>query len=128
MSLIDDFKFLCVRMTAKSVPDGSGGQKTSWVDGDEFVAAITFDNTLENRKAERQSVNSLYKITTDKDVKLLYHDVFRRLTDGKTFRVHLTGTTFKRLHARHFASRRLRQRNGGCQTHDETRGNTKFFV
>lgn len=68
-------------------PDGEGGVLTEWADGAPFMAAITFDSSMDARIAERQGVTSLYTVTTKKSVVLSYHDVFRRLSDGKVFRV-----------------------------------------
>lgn len=68
-------------------PDGEGGFITKWVDSVEFDAAITFDSSMQSRIAEKQGVSSLYTITTNKGAKLEYHDVIRRLRDGKVFRV-----------------------------------------
>ena len=87
MSLMDDFKSTCVRMEKANVPDGAGGYTGAWTEGEAFIAAITFDNSIEARAAEKQGVTSLYTITTDKGVKLKYHDVFKRVADGKIFRV-----------------------------------------
>jgi hypothetical protein len=42
---------------------------------------------MESRIAERQGVTSRYTITTGKNAKLEYHDVIRRLNDGKVFRI-----------------------------------------
>ena len=53
----------------------------------EFRAAITFDASMESRIGEKQGVTSRYTITTNKGAKLEYHDVIRRLRDGKVFRV-----------------------------------------
>ena len=88
MSLIDDFKAPCVKMVKKSVDDGEGGKKTDWAkEGEPFLAAITFNNSLEARVAERQGVNSLYTVTVAKDTKLRYHDVIKRLADNKILRI-----------------------------------------
>ena len=87
MSLIDEFKTPCVMLEKKRVPDGEGGFITSWVEGAEFKAAVVFDSSLEARTAEQQGVSSLYTVTTAKNAKLEYHDVFKRLSDGKIFRV-----------------------------------------
>lgn len=67
--------------------DGYGGYITSWVEGAEFQAAIVLDNSIQARVAEKQGVTALYTITTRKAFNLQYHDVFRRLSDGKIFRV-----------------------------------------
>lgn len=87
MSLIDDFKASCVIIDKKRVPDGEGGFNTAWMEGALFQAAITFDSSIEARTAEKQGVTSLYTVTTDKNARLEYHDVFKRISDGKIFRV-----------------------------------------
>lgn len=87
MSLMDDFKAECIRLVPESVPDGDGGTKTSWKDTDSFEAAIVFDSSLAARKAEKDGVTSLYTVTVEKGLVFAYHDVFRRLSDGKVFRV-----------------------------------------
>lgn len=87
MSLIDDFTSKCVMQDRVTRPDGYGGFKPQWVDGAEFDAAITLDNSMQTRIAEQQGVTALYTITTTKSINLQYHDVLKRLKDGKIFRV-----------------------------------------
>lgn len=87
MSLLEDWKTPCVRLAAETLPDGEGGVVTAWTEGEAFAAAITFDRSLEARKAERDGVTSLYTVTADRALPLRYHDVFKRLTDNKIFRV-----------------------------------------
>lgn len=87
MSLIDDFGIDCVFMTQTSAPDGEGGLTKAWVEGDAFRAAITFDRSMQAKVAEKQGVTSLYTVTVDKTVTLSFHDVFKRVADGKMFRV-----------------------------------------
>ena len=70
-----------------TAPDGYGGYVSKYVDGAPFTAAITFDASMEARAAERQGVASMYTVTTGKETTLEYHDVFRRISDGKIFRV-----------------------------------------
>lgn len=87
MSLIDDWKESCVLLEKTRTPDGEGGFTTIWTDGAEFLAAITFNSSMEALAAESQGVTSLYTVTTDRNALLSYHDVFRRAKDGKIFRV-----------------------------------------
>ena len=87
MSLLSEAMTACVLMDKKTVPDGEGGVITKYVDGAEFQAAIVFDTSMEARIADKQGVTSLYTVTTAKSVVMQYHDVFRRLEDGKVFRV-----------------------------------------
>lgn len=85
--LMDDFKAPCVMLSEESVPDGEGGSKTAWMPGAAFEAAITHATSIEARRAEKEGVTSLYTVSVDKGFALKYHDVFRRLSDGKVFRV-----------------------------------------
>ena len=87
MSLIDEFKSPVCFLEKKRIPDGEGGFSTTWEEGSKFPAAITFDTSIEARAAEKQGVTSIYTITTDKSVVLEYHDVLKRLFDGKIFRI-----------------------------------------
>ena len=87
MSLIDEAMTTCVMIDRTTLPDGEGGTVTNWIEGAAFNAAITFDNSIEAKAAAVQGVTSLYTVTVPKRVKLEYHDVFRRLSDGKVFRV-----------------------------------------
>lgn len=87
MSLMDDFKTTCVLLDKVRQSDGEGGFITTWVDGVAFEAAVTFNSSMEARRAEAEGVTSLYTISTAKNAALEYHDVFRREEDGKIFRV-----------------------------------------
>lgn len=87
MSLLDEAMDKCQYMDKVRAPDGYGGVTISWQEGAEFYAAIVFDTSMEARVADKQGVTSLYTITTRKNLTLEYHDVFRRLRDGKIFRV-----------------------------------------
>ncbi len=87
MSLLSDMSVPCVMLDKKRVPDGEGGWKTTWEESSPFDAVINFSTSLESRRAEQDGVKSLYTVTVSKKIKLEYHDVFRRLYDGKIFRV-----------------------------------------
>lgn len=87
MSLLDDFKSTCAFMEKTRNPDGEGGFFTEWKEGAKFTAAITFDTSIEARAAEKQGVTSVYTVTVPRSMNLEYHDVFKRLYDGKVFRV-----------------------------------------
>lgn len=87
MSLLEEAMEKCIMLDKTTVPDGYGGMITNWVEGAEFIAAIVFDNSMEARIGEHQGVTNLYTITTKKNVNLQYHDVFRRSSDNKIFRV-----------------------------------------
>ena len=88
MSLLTQAMEDVVLMEKKREPDGEGGFLPAvWVDGASFKAAITFNSSMEARTAEKQGVTSRYTITAPLNAKLEYHDVLKRLRDGKVFRV-----------------------------------------
>lgn len=87
MSLLEEAMDKCMFLDKSRVPDGYGGVKTTWTEGAEFEAAITFDTSMQSRIADAQGVSSRYTVTTKKNLTLEYHDVFQRARDGKIFRV-----------------------------------------
>lgn len=87
MSLLTDAFESCTMLHKTTQLDGYGSEITSWVDGAAFQAAITFDSSMQARVAQSQGVKSLYTVTTKKNKVLEYHEVFRRESDGKIFRV-----------------------------------------
>ena len=87
MSLLSEAMTTCVILNKQTEADGYGGYKTTWVDGAEFKAAIVLDSSMQARIGEKQGVTALYTVTTTKALNLQYHDVFRRVEDGKIFRV-----------------------------------------
>lgn len=87
MSLIDEMTTPCVFMVPNREPDGSGGYVTTWEQGDSFMAAINRDTSTEARIAEAAGTVKAYTVTTKRNVRLKYHDVIKRLSDGETFRI-----------------------------------------
>lgn len=87
MSLLSEAMETCTMIDRTTAPDGYGGIITTWVDGATFQAAIVLDSSMQARTAAVQGVTSLYTVTTKKNINLQYHDVFRRGSDGKVFRV-----------------------------------------
>ena len=87
MSLLDEAMDKCTMLDKTTTADGYGGYITTYKDGVEFNAAITFDTSMEARTADKQGVTSMYTVTTSKALTLEYHDVFRRERDKKIFRV-----------------------------------------
>ena len=90
MSLIDEYMEMsggCIMLDKRTVSDGIGGYKITYVEGAEFSAAITLDTSIQARVAEKQGVTALYTVTTSRALNLQYHDIFRRKSDSKVFRV-----------------------------------------
>ena len=87
MSLLDEYMENCIILDKTTTPDGYGGFNIVWKPGAPFKAAIVLDSSIEARVAEKQGVTGLYTVTTSKAINLQYHDVFKRESDGKIFRV-----------------------------------------
>jgi hypothetical protein len=87
MSLLSEAFEKCIMLDKVTESDGRGGFISTWKDGAEFDAAITFDSSMQARVAEASGVKALYTITTAKNVNLQYHDILKRSSDGKIFRV-----------------------------------------
>lgn len=87
MSLLSDSYEDMVMIDRVTTPDGRGGVDKRWVDGAGFRAAIVLDSSMQARVAEHEGVTGLYTITTNRSINLQYHDVFRRVRDGKIFRI-----------------------------------------
>lgn len=91
MSLLSEAMESCHIMDKTTRPDSYGGVITEWTEGAEIKAAIVFDNSLQARVAEKQGVNDIYTIATEKNVVLRFHDIIKRDSDGKYFRATSNG-------------------------------------
>lgn len=69
------------------VDDGYGGQIPSWTPGAHFFGTLTLDESVQMKVAEAQGVKGIYRMTTQKSVRLPYHTVFRTVDNEKTYRV-----------------------------------------
>ena len=81
--MMEPFRF----MEKTRVPDGEGGFITRWIEGAEFTAHAAFDSSIEARTGAAAGVSSLYTLTAPVSTKLEYHDVVKRVRDGKFLRV-----------------------------------------
>ena len=86
MSLLTEAMEQCVMLNKVVQSDGFGGYYTQWIEDVPFDVAIAFDTSIQARTAEAQGVKSVYTVTVDRGMRLDYHDVFKRLSDGKVFR------------------------------------------
>lgn len=87
MSLLSAAYEPCTIINRAIVSDGQGGVITTWTDGAGIEAAIVLDNSMQARIGEVGGVTAVYTITTERSINLQYHDVLRRESDGKIFRV-----------------------------------------
>ena len=80
---LEDFKVI----NKTKEPDGYGGTVDTWTDGVTIKAVAVLDSSVEMIVAMAQGVKASYTVTTPKSVNLKYHDVIKRVSDGKIFRV-----------------------------------------
>lgn len=88
MSLLDAMEESFVMMDKRSnIPDGRGGYTSGYVEGAGFNAVVEITNSLDETVAEQQGVTGVYDVTISRGIRLQFHDVFKRVSDGKIFRV-----------------------------------------
>lgn len=86
MSLLDVVTEEFQMIDKTTIDDGMGGYERKWVDGAKFYAAISADDSTQAQVAMAQGVKDIYTVATKRSINLQFHDVFRRLSDGKIFR------------------------------------------
>ncbi len=87
MSLLESAMEKCVFVDKRRTDDGEGGFITEWVEGAPFDAAISLDQSIQAQIAQKQGVTGVYSVIVKKHVRLDYHDVFKRVSDGQIFRI-----------------------------------------
>ena len=87
MSLMEQFKTACVRLVPVTENDGAGGRRTVWTAGETFYASIVEKSHTEPENGERKHAKAFYDVFVARSENIRYHDVFRRVSDGKIFRV-----------------------------------------
>lgn len=92
MSLLNEAMEDFVMIDVRTVSDGQGGFMTQYTDGATVKCGMTLDSSIQAKIAMKQGVTSVYTLITDKAVILPFHQVLRRLKDGKTFRITSDGT------------------------------------
>lgn len=91
MSLISDSFVPCVIMDKTTTDNGYGYPTTVWKEGAPVECSIVLDGTVEQILAQQLNWTGSYTVTTHKGVIFYPDDVFKRLSDGKTFRVKSSG-------------------------------------
>lgn len=87
MALYSQMYEVCQKLEKESVPDGEGGFESRWVPVRGFEAAVVLDSSTEAVLAASAGMNRSYRVTSPIGTNLGFHDVFQRVSDGKTFRV-----------------------------------------
>lgn len=87
MSLLNQAMRDAVCLVPESRTDGEGGSVSVWTEKETFSAAIVRIRSSETETGDKKTPSERYTVTVPKTVRLMYHDVFRRKSDGKVFRV-----------------------------------------
>ena len=87
MSLLSNAMTSCKILVETRTSDGEGGSTTVWNGTEVFYAAIVYEDTEDNVVGDAAKDRKDYSIITGRETVLHYHDVFKRLKDGKIFRV-----------------------------------------
>jgi len=95
MSLLDSAFEDFVMIDRLTAADGFGGLLTRYVDGATIQAAAVLVASPEATIAQALTNKETFTITTRKNVNLQYHDILRRKSDGKIFRVTSDGDDLK---------------------------------
>lgn len=98
----------CVMMVKTRKPDGQGGLKVAWSEGSTFSAAVKKNTTLAAQVAEKEGVTEVYNVTTRVGVGLDFGEVFKRKSDGATFRVKTNAKDSETPKAASFAFERVK--------------------
>lgn len=95
MSLLDEqFEDFTV-MNKAIVDDGYGGTKTVWSEGASIKAAVSYRDSDQMRVAQALGSVSMYYFICRKDLAFDFHDVVKRDSDGKYFRLTTNSDDFK---------------------------------
>lgn len=85
--LLYDLMEPVILMDKKRVSDGAGGFVVAWVEGAEIDAAVIYNGSMQTKIAEAEGSKDTYKVAVHKSNALDNHDVIKRVSDGKTFRL-----------------------------------------
>lgn len=85
--LWENFLTPCTKVKQERIPDGQGGFINTLKDDTKFLAAVVKSNSFDPIIAEKGISRASYVITTPSDVILNYHDMFKRNSDNKCFKV-----------------------------------------
>ena len=85
--LMRDYVTECAFMDKTTKPDGYGGYTQEWTEGAHFDAVILKNNEEAVLASGAADNTTYYGVKVEKQVPLEFRTVFKRMSDGKTFRV-----------------------------------------
>lgn len=74
-------------MDKTTVDDGYGGTKREWNEGITISGAMVMNSSVQSRIAESMNAMGAYTLTVKKNILLDFHDVLKRKSDGRIFRL-----------------------------------------
>lgn len=81
---LEDF----ARLTRVRTSDGEGGSTIAWVQENPFKGTVTLESATQRNVGGKETEYVTYTFTFDKGADALhFHDVLKRISDGKIFRV-----------------------------------------
>lgn len=78
-----------------SASDGEGGQNVQYQSGERIRAIFAMTNALKVTAAEKAALDNAFTITTLRETPLQFHDIIRRESDGRYFRITSNGNDRK---------------------------------
>lgn len=82
-------------MEKTRVSDNAGGSINTWKEGLEFEAALSLDNSPQVRIGEMEGLTEVYTVIYPQSIELDFHDVIKRKSDSKIFRITSDGNDMK---------------------------------
>lgn len=86
-TVMKDYQTELVMLDRTTVKDGYGGFEVKWVEGAEFTAVVTAPQSGTADIANALTEKKTYKVVTGTNVTLRKDDYFKRVSDGKAFKV-----------------------------------------
>lgn len=97
MSLIDEAMESCIIIdkVTENINDGYGGVTTRYRNGATFSAAFVFDDSTPAKIAAKDGFVDRYTVYTERTVVLFPGDHFKRVSDGRIYKVTSDGRDAK---------------------------------
>lgn len=87
MSLLENAMTMFYRMTPTRTSDGEGGTTTTWANGASILAAVVPKSMPQIILGEKQVLGRQYAVTAPRGTALLFHEVIKRASDSRVFRI-----------------------------------------
>lgn len=95
MSLIESMMEDAVIMLPEGGSDGEGGQNVQYREGNKIKAVFAMTNAIKITAAEKAALENAFTITTHRGTLLQFHNIVKRKSDGRTFRITSNGNDRK---------------------------------